>query len=77
MIKATVCYSLMLQKCIKSKDLKIKPNPWCLGNILKHFTIDNMRKTGLRGYVHAFSVDYNIFHINNILDIHKNLMKIT
>ena len=45
----------------KGKNLKIKPYPMCLGNILKYFTIDNMRKRGFKGYVHAFFVDYNIF----------------
>ena len=35
-----------------------------------------MRKAGLKGYVHAFSVDYNI-NTNDILDIPKYLMKIT
>ena len=35
-----------------------------------------MKKTGLKEYVHAFSVAYNIA-TNNILDNHNNLMKIT
>ena len=41
----------------KAKDLEIKPYSLCLSNILKGFTIDNMKKTGLKGYVHAFSFD--------------------
>ena len=36
-----------------------------------------MRKAGLKGYVHAFSVDYNIINTNDILDIPKYLMKKT
>ena len=28
----------------------------CLGNIFKGLTINNMKKTGLKGYVHAFSL---------------------
>ena len=31
----------------------------CLGNISKDFSVDNMKKTGLNGYVYDFSVDYN------------------
>ena len=62
---------------VKAKDLEIKPYSQCLGNSLKDFTIDNMKKTGLKGYDHAFSVDYNIVHTNDILDNHKYLIKIT
>ena len=29
-------------------DSEIKTYPLCLGNILKYFTIDNMKKTGLK-----------------------------
>ena len=43
----------------KAKDSEIVATPLCLGNISKDWTVDNMRKTGLNGYVHDFSVDYN------------------
>ena len=46
-----------------------------------------MRKTGLGGYVHAFCVDYDIFHTNHVVSMkndydifhtnHKYLMNIT
>ena len=42
----------------KAKDSEIKPYPLFLRNISKHFTIDNMKKTGLKGYV-QISVDHN------------------
>ena len=58
----------------KAQDSEVKPYPLCLGNISKDFTIDNMKKTGLKGY--AFFVDYNIIDTNDILDIHNYLMKI-
>ena len=61
----------------KAKDSEIKPYSLCLGNISKDFTIDNVKKTGLKGYVHVFSCDYNVIEINDFLDIHKYLMKIT
>ena len=47
----------------------------CLRNILKDFTIDNMKKTGLNGYVYDLFVNHNIIDISNILDIHICLMK--
>ena len=36
-----------------------------------------MKKTGLRGYINAFSINYNIIDPNEILVIHKYLTKIT
>ena len=44
----------------------------------KHFKrliVDNMKKTGLKGYVYDFSVDYDAIAVDDILDIHKDLMK--
>ena len=32
-----------------------------------------MKKTGLKGYVYDFSVDYNATSVSNITDIHKYL----
>ena len=34
-----------------------------------------MKKTGLKGYVYDFSVDYDAIAVSGILDIHKYLMK--
>ena len=42
----------------------------------KDFAI-NMKKTGLKGVIKFFSVDFNPIDINHILDIHKYLMKKT
>ena len=41
----------------KAKDSEMKPCLLCLGNILKDFTISNMKKTGLKGNVQFFSVE--------------------
>ena len=55
-----------------AKDSKIKPYPLCLGNISKDFTMNNnMKKTGLKEHVRAFSVGYNIINTNDILGIHN------
>ena len=45
----------------KAKDSKIVASLLCLGNISKDWPTDNMKKTGLNGYVHEFNVDYNDF----------------
>ena len=34
-----------------------------------------MKKTGLNDYVYDFSVDYDAIEVDDILDIHKYLMK--
>ena len=34
-----------------------------------------MKRTGLYGYVYDFSVDYDAIDIDDIVDIHKYLMK--
>ena len=59
----------------KAKHSEIVANPLCLGNILEDFFVDNMKKTGLYGYVYDFSVDYDAVAVGNILDIHKYLME--
>ena len=49
--------------------------PLCLGSISKDFSVDNMKKTGLNGYIYDFSADYDALAIDDILDIHRFLMK--
>ena len=49
-----------------------------MGNISKDFTVNNMKKkTGLKGVVKFFSVDFNPIDTNDILDIYRYLMKRT
>ena len=64
---------IMEAKYIKAKVYQLEPWPLCLGNILKDFTIEDMIKTGLNGYV--FSVDFNINDTSNVLDIQKYFIK--
>ena len=59
----------------KAKDSKIVASPLCLGNISKDWSTDNMKKTGLTGYVYNFSADYSAIAIDDIKDIHKYLMR--
>ena len=59
----------------KAKDSEIVASPLCLGNISKDWSVDNMKKTGLNGYVYDFSVNYDSIAVDDILDIHNYLMK--
>ena len=59
----------------KAKDSKIVPTALCLGNILKDWSVYNMKKTGFNSYVYDFSVDYDVTDVDGILDIHKYLTK--
>ena len=59
----------------KAKDFEIVATPLCLGNISKDWSVDNMKDTGLNGYVYDFSVDYDATDVDDIKDIHKYLMK--
>ena len=59
----------------KAKDSKIVATPLCLGKTSKDWSVDNMKKTGLNGYVYNFSIDYDAIAVDDILDIHNYLMK--
>ena len=59
----------------KAKDSEIAANLLCFANISKDWSLDNMKKTGVNGYVHSFSVDYDATDVDDILDIHKYLIK--
>ena len=58
-----------------AKDSENVATPLCLGNISKDWSTDNMKKTRFNGYVYDFNVDYNATDVDNIVDIHKYLMK--
>ena len=59
----------------KAKDSDIVGAPLCLGNISNNWSIDNMKKLGFNGYVYDFSVDYDANDVDDLLDIHKYLVK--
>ena len=60
---------------VKAKDSEIVATPLCLGNISRDWSVDDMKDTGLNRYVYDFSVDYDTIAVDDILDIHKYLMK--
>ena len=55
----------------EAKDSEIVASPICLPNISKDWSADNMKKTGLNGYVYEFSVDYT--DINKTVDTAKSM----
>ena len=59
----------------KAKDSEIAAYALSLGNISKDWSVGNMKKTELKGYVYDFSVGYNAIAVSDKLDIHKYLMK--
>ena len=59
----------------KAKDSEIVASPLCLGNVSKEWSVNNMKETGFNGYVYDFSVDYDATDVDDIVDIHKYLMK--
>ena len=58
-----------------AKDSEVVANPFCLGNISEDFSVSNMKKAGLYGSVFDFSFDYRVTTVDDILVIHKYLMK--
>ena len=59
----------------KAKYSNIIATPLYLGNISNDWSVDNLKDTGLNGYVYDFSVDYDSTDVNDIKDIHNYLMK--
>ena len=59
----------------KEKDSEIVATQLWLESILKDFSVDIMKETGLYGYVYDVSVDYDVIVVTNILDIQIHLMK--
>ena len=59
----------------KAKVSELLATLLCLGNISKNWSVDNIKKTGLNGYVYDFSVDYRSTDVDDIKHIQKYLIK--
>ena len=59
----------------KIKYSELKPYPFWWGNISKDFTIDKMKKAGLKQSVKPFSVEHDTIDTSNILNIYRCLIK--
>ena len=62
---------------LKAKASETKRYPLYLVNISKIFTVDNLKKSGLKGHLHDFSVGYDTVNVSDVEDNHKYLMKNT
>ena len=61
---------------LKSKNTEILPYPLCLRIIWKDWSVDNMKKkTEFNAFVYDFSVKCDDIAVDDILNIHKYLMK--
>ena len=69
-MKQIATYLLMLKKIVKFKaqDFAIVATPLCLGNISKYWSVNNMKRTGLNGYVYEFYVDYGALNPLNLTE---------
>ena len=76
-MEQTVICLLMAKKFmnLKQKILRLLQLHYHLGNISKDWRVDNMKKTGLKGYVYDISVDYSNTAVDDVLKIHNYLMK--
>ena len=60
---------------LKQEILKKNAASLCSGNVSRYLSVDKMKKTGLYGYLYGFSADCDSGAVDDILDIHKYLMK--
>ena len=67
-----VTFQLTLFKYTNLKrKTEINAPTLCVRNVLKGFSGDIMKKTGLYRYVHNFSVDYYTIDVADYLDIYR------
>ena len=59
----------------KAKDSGILPNNLCLENVSKNFSANNSKKSGFNCHIYNFSVAYDPIAVDDILDIHKYLIR--
>ena len=59
----------------KAKDSSIVLTPLCLGNISKDWSVANMKRTRFNDYFYYFRVGHDAIAVDDILDIHKYLLK--
>ena len=75
-MEQTVIYLLMVQKLlnVKQKILKLLQTSY-VQEISEDLSVDNIKNTGLNGYVYDFMVDCDAIADDDILDIPRYLMK--
>ena len=60
----------------QAKDSAIVAAPLCLGNISKDWSLHNIKKTGLNGYVYEFCVDYVDFSAPPSINVAEYLLSV-
>ena len=70
-------YLLMIQKLLnlRRKILKLQQFHYLQEMFQQNFFVDNIKQSGIKAYVYDFSDDCDTFAVNDILGIHKYLMK--
>ena len=58
----------------KAKDSEVVTKSLCPGSISKE-NVENVKRTRCNDYVYDFSVNFDAIAVDDILDIHKYLMK--
>ena len=58
-----------------AKNSELIKYPMCLEGLSKDYNKNSRNDTGSYGNVYDFSVDYNAIAVDDMLDIHKYLMK--
>ena len=75
-MEQVICLLMVLKIInLKQKTLKLMQSQYVSETFSKDFSIYHMKKTGFYVYVYDFSVDYDAIEADDILDIHKYLMK--
>ena len=75
-MEQTVIYLIMVQKLlnVKQQILKLLQTSY-VQEISEDLSVVNIKNTGLNGYVYDFMVDCDAIADDDILDIHRYLMK--
>ena len=58
-----------------TKDSELNAYSLFFGKCSKDFAVDNINETGLYGYVQHFPANHDRIGVDDILDIHKYLIK--
>ena len=75
MVRIIIYFLTVLKYSNSKQKTKINAVLLCLGNASKDFLTDDMKKTGFYGYASDFPGEYNSIDVDDVLDIHKYLMK--
>ena len=67
--------NMSLISLFKGNEFELNAYPVCLENISKNFAGDNKKQNGLSGYVCHYLVNYGSIGADEVLIIHKYLVR--